>query len=137
MQSDKYLKAKEYVEQLKHLKLHESYLLVRIESIGMQIGKITKANKKLPIQISDLTEYQKEMVEKQKVLSNEMRETRAKYESIVQAIESVPDQLCRTVLEHHYVNGDTWEDIAAMLNYSIRQIFRIRDKALLMIVIPN
>ena len=75
--------AKEYVEQLQHLKLHESYLLVRIESIGMQIGKITKANKKLPIQISDLTEYQKEMVEKQKVLSNEMRETRAKYETSV------------------------------------------------------
>ena len=137
LQSDQYKQAKDYLEKLKFLKKRESYKLFRIESITNSIGEIKRVNKSLPIQLSDLKEYQKDLLSQQNKLAKELRETRAEYESIIQAIENLPDQLCRSVLEQHYVEGEKWEDVAAEMGYSIRQLFRIRDKALLMIKLPE
>lgn len=48
---------------------------------------------------------------------------------ITNAIASVNDEHCRMVLELHYLQFKSWTDIAFEMNYSPRQISRIKDKA--------
>ncbi len=48
---------------------------------------------------------------------------------ITNAIASVNDEHCRMVLELHYLQFKSWSDIAFEMNYSPRQISRIKDKA--------
>ncbi|HCM24092.1 MAG TPA: hypothetical protein DHW78_07205 [Ruminococcaceae bacterium] len=49
---------------------------------------------------------------------------------IEKAIEAVPDDTLRTLLELRYIDGLTWEKIAVKLNYSYMHICRLHGKAI-------
>ena len=136
-QSEKYIEAKKLVEKLRHLKSRESYALLMVKTEAQDFESITKLRKGIPVQISELTEFQRKIYERQRKYVQRARDARAEYESIVQAIEDIPDPMCRSVLEHHYICRQTWDDIACENNYSLRQVFRIRDKALMMLKLPD
>ncbi|MBR6208905.1 MAG: hypothetical protein IKQ69_07890 [Oscillospiraceae bacterium] len=46
------------------------------------------------------------------------------------AVDSVPDGIQRTILYERYLCGHTFREIAAGLNYSVRQIQRLHKAAL-------
>ena len=71
----------------------------------------------------NLTDYDLILSQKQE----ELRKTKAE---IVNAIYSVNNSLYRTILLAYYINGKTWEQIAAELGYDTRWIYRLREKAL-------
>ena len=52
-------------------------------------------------------------------------------------IASVPDAVQREVLTRRYIIGQTWEDIAEIMNYSRRQITRLHGYALQSIMSLN
>ena len=137
VQSEKYIEAKKLVEKLRRLKSRESYALLMVEYEAQNFDAITKVRKGIPVQISELTEFQRHIYERQREYVQRARDARAEYERIVQAIEEIPDPMCRSILEHHYICRQTWEDIAYDNNYSLRQVFRIRDKALMMLKLPD
>ena len=56
---------------------------------------------------------------------------------MVAAIKSVADPECQTLLELRFLCFKTWEQIAVDMNYSIQHIYRLRDKALKMVVAPE
>jgi len=45
-------------------------------------------------------------------------------------IAQVRDDTLRTVLTKHYAGGQTWEQVAEELNYSVRGVYRLHKKAL-------
>jgi DNA-directed RNA polymerase specialized sigma subunit len=56
---------------------------------------------------------------------------------IIRAIKSVNNPEQQTLLELRYLCFRTWEEISVEMDYSIQQIYRIRDKALGKIIVPN
>lgn len=77
--------------------------------------------------VEDLAERHMELLDHYRaLLSNVEREQLA----IEQAIGSL-DTTQRQVLRLHYIDGLTWEQVAAKTNYSLRQIHNIHGDALL------
>lgn len=56
---------------------------------------------------------------------------------MVAAIKAVADPECQTLLELRFLCFKTWEQIAVEMNYSIQHIYRLRDKALKMVISPE
>ncbi len=52
------------------------------------------------------------------------------YEKVQDVIAQVRDNTLRTVLTQHYIDGLTWERIAAELHYTPRHIQRLHKKAI-------
>ena len=52
-------------------------------------------------------------------------------------IGQVTDREGRIILEERYLQYDKWETIAGEMGYTVRQIFRIHDAALMEISIPE
>jgi hypothetical protein len=46
-------------------------------------------------------------------------------------IDGVTDQRLRLILQERYLRFQSWDEIAELTGYGIRQIFRLRDEALL------
>ena len=55
---------------------------------------------------------------------------------MVATIKAVSDPECQTLLELRFLCFKTWEQIAVEMNYSIQHIYRLRDKALKMVISP-
>ena len=56
---------------------------------------------------------------------------------ILSVINAVDDSDSRLILEKRYMNLESWEDIAAELNTSVPNIYRLHEKALKKIIIPK
>ena len=80
------------------------------------IGKIVDLENEINADIDKLVDLKREMVA---------------------AIKSVADPECQTLLELRFLCFKTWEQIAVDMNYSIQHIYRLRDKALKMVVAPE
>jgi seryl-tRNA synthetase len=49
---------------------------------------------------------------------------------IMEIIDQVDDPVCQMILEMRYINGKTWDEIAADIRFDIRTAFRVHGKAL-------
>lgn len=49
---------------------------------------------------------------------------------IREIIATVPDSVQRTILERHYILGESWEVIAEKVGYSTRHITRLHNQAI-------
>ena len=56
---------------------------------------------------------------------------------MVTIIKSVADPECQTLLELRFLCFKTWEQIAVEMSYSIQHIYRLRDRALKMVMAPE
>ena len=52
-------------------------------------------------------------------------------------ISLLPDARCRLILEERYLNGQTWEGIAADLGYTVRNVQILHGKALQEFQVPE
>ena len=52
-------------------------------------------------------------------------------------ISLLPDARCRLILEERYLNGQTWEGIAADLGYTVRNVQILHGKALKEFQVPE
>ena len=59
-----------------------------------------------------------------------MREMIAARQRAEVLIASVPDAVQREVLTRRYIIGQTWEDIAESMNYSLRRVYQLHGYAL-------
>ena len=58
-------------------------------------------------------------------------------DEILSVIKAVDDEECRLLLEKRYLNFEQWEDIAAEMCTGVKNIYRLHDKALKMLVLPE
>lgn len=73
-------------------------------------------------------------IERLDSLSNDLEEQavrmRESMKQVQSAIQTVPDETLRLLLELRYINGYTWEQIAVKMNYSYVHICRLHGAAL-------
>lgn len=70
-------------------------------------------------------------------LRREIRVLVSKREEIRRTIDSLDDRDERLLLRLRYINGLTWEQIAANMSYTMTQLHRIHDRALKHIQYPK
>ena len=80
------------------------------------IGKIIDLENEINADIDQLVDLKREMVA---------------------TIKSVTDPECQTLLELRFLCFKTWEQIAVEMSYSIQHIYRLREKALAQIHVPQ
>ena len=80
------------------------------------IGKIIDLENEINADIDQLVDLKREMVA---------------------TIKSVTDPECQTLLELRFLCFKTWEQIAVEMSYSIQHIYRLREKALAQIQVPQ
>ena len=80
------------------------------------IGKIVDLENEINADIDKLVDLKREMVA---------------------VIKAVADPEYQTLLELRFLCFKTWEQIAVDMNYSIQHIYRLRDKALKMVMPPE
>ncbi len=56
---------------------------------------------------------------------------------IMQVIKQVSDLELQTLLEQRYLNFRTWEQIAVDMGYNVRHLYRMHDKALKAVKVPE
>lgn len=56
---------------------------------------------------------------------------------IVTAIKGVGDIECQTLLEKRFLCFKTWEEIAVEMGYTLRYVYKLRDKALKKVAFPE
>ena len=74
---------------------------------------------------------------KRQVFKQAISDRLAECEGIVAAIENIQDVTLREVLLNRYVEGMTWEKVALTMNYSIKHVHRLHNKALEQLEIPK
>jgi DNA-directed RNA polymerase specialized sigma subunit len=56
---------------------------------------------------------------------------------IMSVINGVDDVECRLLLEKRYLSCESWEYIAAEMGFSLPSVYRLHDRALKSVVVPN
>ena len=51
-------------------------------------------------------------------------------EEALHVIQRLDDASCQTVLILHYVQLEPWKEVAAAMNYNLRSVYKIRDRAI-------
>lgn len=133
--------AKEYLKQARYL---DERINMKIEQVASLHGLATKATSTLsdmPGSPTRNTHRMEDIIIKILMLENEINVDIDKLvdlkNGILSAIKGVDDSDSRLILEKRYINLETWESIASALNTSVPNIYRLHDKALRKIEIPE
>lgn len=78
-----------------------------------------------------------EIVELRNLLYDRLVDATELRRSIAQAISVVPEQRLRLLLEYRYIDGMTWEEVAAALTCDYRWTLRLHDRALAVMPGPS
>ena len=78
-----------------------------------------------------------QIIELEKKLNDDLQKLKQLKIEISQAIDEVEDINCSLVLSKRYILMKTWEQIAEEMAYSVTQIQRIHEKALIIFKIPK
>ena len=92
---------------------------------SLQMDGMPKGNKH-----SDLSEYAAKLDALIRKLEQEREESVKQYEEIHTQIHKMQDEMERDVLIRRYLMGETWEQIAAEMNYNYRSVLKIHGRAL-------
>lgn len=78
-----------------------------------------------------------EMLDLEADLNSDLLKMQKQKHEIYTAVRAVEDIRLQTVLELKYLRFMTWSDIAEMMGYSIQNIYKLHDKALSAVHIPE
>ena len=133
--------AKEYLKQARYLDERINMKIEQVASLHSLATKATSTLSDMPGSPTRNTHRMEDIIIKILMLENEINVDIDKLvdlkNEILSVIKGVDDSDSRLILEKRYINLETWEDIAAELNTSIPNIYRLHDKALRKISIPE
>ena len=127
--------AKEYLRQYRTLDLRVNTKLTQIEelrSLAVRLSPTARFDKagnvtdKVGRTVSRIVDLERE-------LQNDIDELVQTGEKIRRAINSLTDERLKVILELRYIKGETWGEIAYVLNYDIRHVTRLHGIALRLI----
>lgn len=133
--------AKEYLKQARHLDERIKTKIAEKAALHDLARKATMTPNDMPGSPNCNTHRMEDNIVKIVMLENDINEDIARLidlkQEIIGVIASVADEECRLVLEKRYINYEWWEDIAASLCTGIKNIYRIHNKALKQVVLPE
>jgi len=133
--------AKEYLNQAYRLDQRINSKLEQVMSLRDLTTKATATMSDMPGSASPNVHRMQDIIVKIVDLENDIntdidRLVDLKRE-MVATIKAVSDPECQTLLELRFLCFKTWEQIAVDMGYSIQHIYRLRDKALKLVVPPS
>lgn len=133
--------AREYLSQAYYLDQRINSKIEQVESLNDLAKKAGCAISGMPRNpdraVSSMANAVEKIVDLQVEINADIdRMVRLKAE-IMKVIRQVDHPEFQTLLEKRYLNFHTWGQIAADMGYNVRHLYRIHDRALLEIKIPE
>ena len=131
---DKQNPAKYYLKGYKALMLRRESLLREIERLRESLTGITAPLKDDPVQGSGASDRMADtvarIVDAEEALNPALTEINDRIRGILAAIDSVPDEMEKTVLTLRYIEGLDWITISERIAYEISNTYIIHGRAL-------
>lgn len=131
--------AKEYLSQARLLDKRIEARIAERQRIADQVTAVRAPNLTgMPRGgVHDWTDSVDRVIDLTAAIDAEIRELCRLKREINSTIDRVEDYRYRTLLELRYRNYYTWEQIADVMRYDIRQIYRLHGEALLHVPMAN
>lgn len=133
--------AKQYLKQTRYLDERINTKITQVSSLHDLAAKATSTLSDMPGSPTRNTHRMEDIIIKILMLENEINADIDHLidlkDEILSAIKAVDDEECRLLLEKRYLNFEQWEDIAAEMCTGVKNIYRLHDKALKMLVLPE
>lgn len=133
--------AKQFLKQARYLDERINTKIGQVSSLHDLATKATATLSDMPGSPTRNTHRMEDIIIKILMLENEINNDIDHLvdlkESILAVINAVDDEECRLLLEKRYLNLESWEDIAAEMCTGIDNIYRLHNKALKKILIPE
>lgn len=127
--------AKRFLRRYKALIVRRDSLLREIERMRESLTGTTVALKEDVVSGGGASDRMgatvAEIVDAEEALRPVLREIAQSVGEIMAAIDSVPDEMGKTVLTLRYIEGKSWEDIQELISYERTQTLVIHGKALI------
>ncbi len=123
---------KQYLNQVRNLDKRINAKLDELSSLRALTEKVTASySEKVQVSISDaFTSNVAKIIDLEREINVEIDRLIRLRERITKEIDNMPSNIYSALLSSRYLEGKTWEDVAEMLHYDERQIFRIHENAL-------
>lgn len=132
---------KQYLRQARYLDERINTKIVQVSSLHDLATKATSTLSDMPGSPTRNTHRMEDIIIKILMLENEIN---ADIDSLVDlkdeilsVIKAVDDEECRLLLGKRYLNFEQWEDIAVEMCTGVKNIYRLHEKALGKIVLPE
>lgn len=126
--------AKEYLNQARYLDREIDAKLDHVEKLNSLIYKATSTLTDMPgSPTRDHTKRERaiaKVIDLQREIDSEIDRLVDLKKEINSVIQKIPDEESRLLLELRYINLNTWEDIAAQMDYTVRAVHIIHGRAL-------
>lgn len=126
--------AKEYLSQAKYLDLRINSKIQQVTALNALATKATSTLTGMPHSPNSATSTMADAIGKivdlQAEINQDIDELVDLKREISTTIKAVPDTELQTILEKRYLCFQSWEQIAASMNYEIRWLYRLHGKAL-------
>lgn len=126
--------AKRFLRGYRALLVRRESLLREIERLRESLTGITAPLKDDPVQSSGAADRMGDtiarIIDAEAALNPALDEINARIREILAAIDSVPDEMQKTVLTLRYIEGLDWIAVSEKIQYEERQTFVIHGRAL-------
>ena len=128
--------AKEYLQQYRHAVKRERAAMEHLEELQSMATRITPqyggegGGGQHQSGDAKLANAVDKIMEAKSRVSDELEMLEATEREVIQTINQVSDESCKTLLLYRYINGKTFEQIAVNLGYCWRQTIRLHGRAL-------
>ena len=126
--------AKRFLRGYRALMLRRESLLREIERLRESLTGVTAPLKDDPVQGSGASDRMADtvarIVDAEEALNPALTEINDRIREILAAIDSVPDEMEKTVLTLRYIEGLDWISVSQRISYEERQTFVIHGRAL-------
>ena len=133
--------AKQYLKQARYLDERINTKIAQVSSLHDLATNATSTLSDMPGSPTRNTHRMEDIIIKILMLENEINADIDHLvdlkDEILSVIKAVDDEECRLLLEKRYLNFEQWEDIAAEMCTGVKNIYRLHDKALKMLVLPE
>mgnify|MGYP000289630492 FL=1 len=133
--------AKQYLKQTRYLDERINTKITQVSSLHDLAAKATSTLSDMPGSPTRNTHRMEDIIIKILMLENEINADIDHLidlkDEILSVIKAVDDEECRLLLEKRYLNFEQWEDIAAEMCTGVKNIYRLHDKALKMLILPE
>lgn len=126
--------AKDYLSQAKYLDLRINSKIQQVAALNDLATKATSTLTGMPHNPNQATSSMENAITKiidlQAEINRDIDELVDLKQRILDAIKGVQNAEYQTILEKRYLCFQSWEEIAASMNYEIRWLYRLHGKAL-------
>lgn len=133
--------AKQYLKQARYLDERINTKIAQVSSLHNLATKATSTLSDMPGSPTRNTHRMEDIIIKILMLENEINADIDHLvdlkDEILSVIKAVDDEECCLLLEKRYLNFEQWEDIAAEMCTGVKNIYRLHDKALKMLILPE